>query len=94
MRPLIVHQRDDQTIVYCPPASGVAHVPAAPMPRLRPAHARPALHVPPPPVPQQAWPEAPHAPHALPAVASTQARGGVHAVTPPSAGCPTVEQHT
>jgi len=76
---------------YCPagasvgPASGTTpQVPGVPAPRARPMQARPALQFPLLPVPQHDWPEAPHVPHWLPAVATRQASGVAHATTPPS----------
>lgn len=61
-------------------------VPGRPFPRFRPRQPSPVSQVPLLPVPQQDCPLAPQVPHWLPAVATKQASGAAHAVTPPSTG--------
>jgi hypothetical protein len=77
----------------CPLPPQGPHVPAIPMPELRPEHASVGSEqVPLAPKPQQACPLAPHVPHWLLVAPIVHASGVMQAVMPASAGTPAVEQ--
>ena len=68
------------------------HVPGMSAPVFRPAQPNPLAQVPLPPLPQQTWPEAPHAAHWSPPAATTQLRPVAQSICPAQQGWPAAPQ--